>query len=212
VALVLTAGSVASFAQVRHGVDAALVVLEPAAHRVEFDRQVHELFELPPPLSVLSKETGMRGAVEYIQHCTAPDDRIVVYGFYPEIVFFSGRASAADRVILHRGFWTQPYEQPRTIDALSRARAPIVLIDVVAAGRPTGGHVVDATIPLIDRYLSQHYVSAGVTGFGASTDVAFNVLVDMQRTATGTYQPFALPCFARESDRALHVNPPRSPA
>jgi hypothetical protein len=95
-----------------------------------------------------------------------------------------------------RGFWTKPHEQQRTIAKMQRARAPVVLIDVEAAGKPDSGRVIDVTLPLVDRYLSQHYVSAGITGFGASTGASFNVLVDRQRTPTGVYPPFSLPCFA----------------
>jgi hypothetical protein len=138
----------------------------------------------------------MRGAVEYLRHCTAPDDRVLVYGFHPEVLFFSGRGSAADRSVVLRGFFTQPHEQQRTIDAIRRAHPPVALIDIDSAGRPDGNRVIDVTLPLIDRYLSQHFVSAGITSFGGSTDAEFHVLVDKERTPSGTYGPFALPCFA----------------
>ena len=195
-AYLATAGSIVSFAQVKRGVDDALVVLDSNARRTEIDRRLSELFASPPSLAWVSPETGMRGVVEYLQHCTAPDDRVFVYGFYPEIFFFSGRGAAADRAFVLRGFWTSPSAQQRTIEAIEKARAPMVLIDVEAAGRPDDGRLLDVTLPLIDSYLSQHYRSAGITGFGASTDAAFNVLVDRHRTPTGTYQPFSLPCFA----------------
>jgi hypothetical protein len=195
-AYLVTAGSIVSFAQVKRGVDDALIVLEPDAWNSDINRRLNELLVSPPSLEWVSRETGVRGAVEYVRSCTAPDDRIFVYGFHPEIFFFSGRGMAADRVSVLRGFWTQPHQQQRTIDTIERARAPIVLIDVNAAGNPGDGRLLDGTLPLIDRYLSQRYASAGVTGFGASTDAMFHVLVDRQRTPTRTYQPFALPCFA----------------
>ena len=195
VAYLLTAGSIVSFAQVKRGVDDALAVFDGQTRHTDIERRMTALFASPPPLEWVSRETGMRGAVEYLRHCTAPDDRVFMYGFYPEVLFFSGRGSAADRAVVLRGFFTQPREQQRTIDAIGRGHPSVVLIDVAAAGRPDGGRLIDVTLPLIDRYLSQHYVSAGVTGFGASTDAEFHVLVDRQRTATGTYGPFSLPCF-----------------
>ena len=194
-AYVVTAGSIAAFAQVKRGVDDALVIFDAEARQTDLDRKWNELWASPPSLEWVSRETGMRGAVEYLKRCTAPDDRVLVYGFYPEILFFSGRGSAVDRGVVLRGFWTQPHEQQRTIAAIQRSRAPVVLVDVEAAGTLDSGHVIDVTLPLVDRYLSQHYVSAGITGFGASTGASFNVLVDRQRTPTGTYPPFALPCF-----------------
>jgi hypothetical protein len=192
----VTAGSIVAFAQVKRGVDDALVILDPEVRQPDLDRKWNELWASPPSLEWVSRETGMRGAVEYLKSCTAPDDRVLVYGFYPEILFFSGRGSAVDRGVVLRGFWTKPHEQQRTIAKMQRARAPVVLIDVEAAGKPDSGRVIDATLPLVDRYLSQHYVSAGITGFGASTGASFNVLVDRQRTPTGVYLPFSLPCFA----------------
>ena len=194
-AYVVTAGSIVAFAQVKRGVDDALVIFDAKARQPDLDRKWNELWASPPPLDWVSRETGMRGAVEYLRRCTAPDDRVLVYGFYPEILFFSGRGSAVDRGAVLRGFWTQPHEQQRTIDKIQRASAPVVLIDVAAAATADSGRVIDVTLPLLDRYLSQHYVSAGITGFGASTGASFNVLVDRQRTPTGTYPPFSLPCF-----------------
>jgi hypothetical protein len=195
IAYLLTAGSIVSFAQVKRGVDDALVAFDGRTRHTEIERLWTALRASPPPLEWVSRETGMRGAVEYLRSCTPPDDRVFVYGFYPEVLFFSGRGSAADRAVVLRGFFTQPWEQQRTIDAIARAHPSVVLIDVDAAGRPDGGRLLDVTLPLIDRYLSQHYRSAGVTGFGASTNAEFQVLVDRQRTATGTYRPFSLPCF-----------------
>ena len=195
-AYLVTAGSIVSFAQVTRGVDDALIVLEADAWDTDINPRLKELLASPPSLEWVSRETGVRGAVEYLRSCTAPDDRVFVYGFHPELFFFSGRGMAADRVFVLRGFWTQPHQQQRTIDTIERARAPIVLIDVGAAGNPGEGRLLDATLPLIDRYLSQRYASAGVTGFGASTDAMFHVLVDRQRTPTSTYGPLSLPCFA----------------
>jgi hypothetical protein len=191
----VTAGSIVSFAQVKRGVDDALVAFDGGTRHAEIERRLTELLASPPSLEWVSRETGMRGAVEYLRNCTAPDDRVFVYGFYPQLLFFSGRGSAADRMVILRGFFTRPEEQQRTIDAIGRSHPPVVLIDVNAAGRPDGGRLIDATLPLIDRYLSQRYVSAGVTSFGASTDAEFHVLVDKQRVPTGTYRPFLLPCF-----------------
>jgi hypothetical protein len=192
---IVTAGSIVAFAQVKRGVDDALTIFDADARQADLDRKWNELWASPPSLEWVSRETGMRGAVEYLRRCTAPDDRVLVYGFYPEVLFFSGRGSAVDRGVVLRGFWTQPQEQQRTIAKMQSASAPVVLIDVQAAGTLESGHVIDATLPLLDRYLAEHYVSAGVTGFGASTGASFNVLVDRQRTPAGTYPPFSLPCF-----------------
>src|SRR5688572_14682069 len=126
VAYVVTASSIVAFAQVKRGVDDGLVIFDAEARHTDLDRRLNELLVSPPSLEWVSRETGMRGAVEYLKSCTAPDDRVFVYGFYPELLFFSGRGSAADRAVVLRGFWTQPHEQQRTIAAIQGARAPVV--------------------------------------------------------------------------------------
>lgn len=193
---VTTAGAVAAFGDVRRGVHDALVALDPEALPEELDRRLAWLAETPPPLSALSRDTGMRGAVEYLRRCTAPDDRVFVYGFYPELLFFSGRASAADRAVVMRGFWAREAEQRRTIAAMMKGPAPLALIDVETAGSASAGRFLDPSLAILDAYLAQHYDEVGTTGFGASTNLAFRVLVDRRRMPTGTYAPLSLPCFA----------------
>lgn len=191
-----TASSVAAFSNLRRGVDDAVVAIDRAALSDEVDRRMTWLLETPPPLSLLSKDTGVRGAVEYLRHCTAPDDRVFLYGFYPEVQFFSGRASAAGRSFVSRGFWAQEAEQRHTIDAMRKGPTPVALIDVETAGSGAPGQFLDRSLALLDRYLHEHYVEVGTTGFGASTGLAMRVLADRRRTPIGTYAPFSLPCFA----------------
>jgi len=193
---IATTGAVAAFANVRRGVDDSLAVLNRKVLSEEIDRQMAWLLASPPPLSLLSTATGMRGAAEYLQRCTAPSDRVFVYGFYPEVLFFSGRASAADRAVVLRGFWTRDAEQRRTIAALSKGPAPLALIDVETAGGASPDRFLDPTLAILDTYLSQHYREAGTTGFGGSSNLTFRVLVDRRRMPTGTYEPLSLPCFA----------------
>ena len=64
-AYVTTAGSVAAFGQMRRAVDDVLVVLDRDMLSAEIDRRTAWLLESPPPIASLTKETGMRGAVEY---------------------------------------------------------------------------------------------------------------------------------------------------
>jgi hypothetical protein len=194
-AYVTTAGSVAAFGQMRRAVDDVLVVLDRDMLSAEIDRRTAWLLESPPPIASLTKETGMRGAVEYLQTCTTPNDRVFVYGFYPEVLYFSGRASAADRMVVLRAFWARETEQRRTIAAMQKGPMPVALIDVETAGSASAERFLDPSLSILDSYLAQRYVEVGTTGFGASTNAAFRVLVDRQRTPTGTYAPLSLPCF-----------------
>ncbi len=196
VVYVTTATSVAAFANLRRGVDDAIVAIDRVALSDEVGRRMAWLLETPPPLSLLSKDTGVRGAAEYLRHCTAPGDRVFLYGFYPEVQFFSGRASAAGRSFVARGFWAQEAEQRHTIAAMRKGPTPVALIDVETAGPASPGRFLDPSLGILDAYLAQHYREAGTTGFGSSGNLTFRVLVDRQRTPTGTYAPLSLPCFA----------------
>lgn len=191
-----TATSVAAFSNLRRGVDDAIVAIDRAALSDEVGRRMAWLLETPPPLSLLSKDTGVRGAAEYLRQCTAPDDRVFLYGFYPEVQFFSGRASAAGRSFVARGFWAREAEQRHTIAAMRKGPTPVALIDVETAGSASPGRFLDPSLGILDAYLAQQYREAGTTGFGSSGNLRFRVLVDRQRTPTGTYAPLALPCFA----------------
>jgi hypothetical protein len=98
-------------------------------------------------------------------------------------------------MVVLRAFWARETEQRRTIAAMQKGPMPVALIDVETAGSASAERFLDPSLSILDSYLAQRYVEVGTTGFGASTNAAFRVLVDRQRTPTGTYAPLSLPCF-----------------
>jgi hypothetical protein len=195
VALLLTFASVGAFARVVEALDRASVILEPSTLAATVSRRIDDLVASPPPATWLSYETGMRGAVEYLRECTAPRDRVLIYGFHPELLFFSGRASAADRSVLAVGSWTRPADQQRTLLAMRKGNMRLALIDAHPWGPASRSGAFRHDFPLIEAYLRERYRLAATTDFGSSTGLAFDVWVDATRTPGGVYEPFSLPCF-----------------
>jgi hypothetical protein len=193
VMLVFTYASVVAFAQVVETVRRVMVIVEPHMFASAVDRRIEDLTASPPPAGWLSQATGMRGAVHYLRRCTAPDDRVLVYGFYPELLFFSGRASAVDRAMLASGYWTRPVDQQRTLSAMQKGPVPVALIDSSAAGRASVAFT--QSFPMIEQHLRERYRRVATSDFGASTGLVFDVWADPAREVVRVYEPFSLPCF-----------------
>jgi hypothetical protein len=75
-----------------------LAVIATLADEGRLDAEASRLWEgltaTPPRLDWIAREGGVRGSVEYLQQCTAPSDRVLMFGFYPETLFYSGRGAA----------------------------------------------------------------------------------------------------------------------
>ena len=148
---------------------------------------------IPPRLDDIPREGGVRGAGEYLRQCTAPADRVLVFGFYPDIVFYSGRATAADRAVLLRGFGVAPDEEQRTLDALTRHPPRVAIVEVTTGAGSGAGTVLDGLHPLVERYLADHYSRAATTDFGGSTGATFDLWTEKTRPMM-RLGPFGLPC------------------
>ena len=148
----------------------------------------------PPPLEWVPREGGVRGAVEYLRGCTNPADRVFVFGFFPDVLYFSGRAAAADRVVNLRGFGIDPREERATVSALAAHPAAVALVETSSGGGSSAGHVLDGLHPLLERYVADHYDRAATTDFGGSTGSRFDVWVKRSYQARRGGS-FDLPCL-----------------
>jgi hypothetical protein len=158
------------------------------------------LFAVPPRLDWVPREGGVRGAVEYLRQCTGAHDRVLVFGFYPDIVFFSGRGAATDRMVLLRGFATHPDDEGRLLTAMRRHPAAVAIVGSDSGNGSAGGRVLDGVHPLLEQYLVSHYTRVATTGFGGSSGAAFDVWAMTDRRPSGT-GPFDLPCFGNPTGR-----------
>jgi hypothetical protein len=194
VAVVVTLGSVAAFALLGRRLEQVPIFSGWGAFAGHARELTADLLASPPPAGWLSPESGARGAVDYLRACTGPDDRILVYGFYPELFFFSGRASATNPLMFHSGFWTFPDEQRTTASSILRHRVPIALIDATPVGGSSRDRVFASTYPTLHQHLLDTYKPIGIRNFDASTDVRFSVWVHKGWSAPLTHSQSSLPC------------------
>jgi hypothetical protein len=118
-----------------------------------------------------------------------------VFGFYPDIVYFSGRGSAADRIVLLRGFGVDPAEERTTVSAMRRHRGALAIVETNQGGGSRAGRVLDGLHPIAEQYLAAEYTRVGTTDFGGSAGTMFDVWMHRSRAGAGP-GPFALPCLS----------------
>ena len=127
----------------------------------------------------------MRGAVEYLRECTAPFDRVLVFGFLPDVLYYSGRGAAADRAVILRGFGTDPDEERTTIAAMNRHPAAVAIVETNRGSGSMAGKVLDGLHPILEDPLASGYARVETTSFGGSTGALFDVWVN-RRLINGT--------------------------
>jgi hypothetical protein len=194
VVVLLTLGSVTAYASIGRRIENLPFLAGRGSAVAHIRSQTTDLLSSPPPLTWLSPQTAAYGAVTYLRACTAPGDRLFVYGFYPELFFFSGRGSAGNPPIHLSGLWRTPAEQRRTVDTLSRHRVPIALIDATPAGGFSRDLLFPVTHPIVHEHLLDNFERIGITDFGGSTDVRYEVWAHKGWAAIQTPQWSPLPC------------------
>ena len=124
----------------------------------------------------------------YLARCTAPDDRVIVVDFQPQIPMAVGRGFAGGMLVFFGDHWNSDADQQRIVDRLQRESVPIVLI-----------RLPDSLYhwPLVSRYLQREYVAAGDSAFGRSAEEQFRVLVKKTSARPAAREgEWGLPCFS----------------
>jgi hypothetical protein len=125
----------------------------------------------------------------YVNACTAPDDRVFIQHYAPQVLALARRAFAGGHADLRPGFFTTNEDQRLTLDRLRRQRVPIVLLE-------TGdGYVAfRESFPLIATYFDEHYTLAGTRVF----DRRFGVQLFVRKGSRPhrMYEPLGWPCFS----------------
>ena len=152
------------------------------------------LVATPPALDVVRQESGARGAVDYLRRCTRQTDRVLVFGFFPEMIFYSGRPAAADRVVLLRGFGTDPADERHTLAAMLKHPPVLAIVEATPGGGSPAGLMLDGLHPLLEHELSSAYRRVATTAFGGSSGVLFDVWVNNTVDTTGP-RLFDVPCL-----------------
>jgi 4-amino-4-deoxy-L-arabinose transferase-like glycosyltransferase len=186
IAVSISTLAVSAFGQLPRRATAILTLVDEHRLSEESSRLWQGLMGVPPPLDWIPREGGVRGAVEYLRECTNPPDRILVFGFYPDVLYFSGRGAATDRVVLLRGFGIDADEERATVSAITKHPAVVAIVETNSGSGSLAGRVLDGLHPLLENYLMTNYRRSATTSFGGSTGARFDVWVNVAERSDGT--------------------------
>ncbi len=137
------------------------------------------------PASVWTDPEPQRSmlAAQYLNRCIAPDDRVFIASYAPEIIAFADRRFAGGRVTIVPGFYAEDTYGPVTMARLS-ARPPLVVL------------VEDDYLfefPRLREWLNREYVEGGVIDVDGGRTL--RLLASGRRTPAGTFGAGGWPCF-----------------
>jgi hypothetical protein len=130
---------------------------------------------------------ALRPFFDYVDRCTAPSDRLIVTGEFPDVLVLAGRRFAGDGIVF--GSWySSVTHQDRTIVRLRADPALFVL------------HMGDdeafrMKYPIVAAYLDGGYRPMAEVPVDEGGTI--QILVERSRSATGVDAPTGWPCFAR---------------
>jgi hypothetical protein len=175
---VWTVGNVRSELDTSGWSDSAGKIVRQAARRWD------ELGVLPTAYWSGEPASASLRAVQYLHECTAPDDRVIVLSYQPELLPLSGRRFGGGGFGMVPGLLFLYRNQATMIGRWRRETVPIVLMQ-------TGPE--DATeIPFILEYLHARYREAGTIDLDGGPVTVF---ADTGRTPVRTFGASKLPCF-----------------
>ena len=129
--------------------------------------------------------TGLRGLARWMRSCTAIDDRLLVFGYYPEVFFYARRLFAGGMLFFQSGYFSRPADQQLTVERLRRQSTPFVIVE--ESEMPA----LDGMYATVGAYIHEHYRRVAESGFGDSrTFVIFQNNESAQHVGVG-----GLPCL-----------------
>jgi hypothetical protein len=136
----------------------------------------------------------------YARDCTAPDDRLLVLWFEPEIYYYADRLFAQRHMIFVPEWTALDREQQMALDGVTRVRPPIVL-----ARRERGDIGARASYPPIVAHVERDYRLAATPRNGGDEYLIFT---RRDRPAVRTFEPEGWPCFTPASTEWARVGRP----
>ncbi len=117
---------------------------------------------LGDPLQFWEREetTHVRGLARWMRECTAPDDRLLIFGYHPDAHFFSGRLFAGGVPMLYAGYHSSAADQRFIVARLRRERVPFVVVDADKT------RALVESYRIVGDYVLDHYSVAAETDFG----------------------------------------------
>lgn len=133
------------------------------------------------------RSTGVPALTRYVAQCLAPDDRLLMVSYTPEVFYFSERLFAGGVNSYNSNGFNPTSAQ--ILKHLRRQSVPIVIVDEGSR------EAFQQDWSDVAHYVASRYHEVSVTGFGDERH-AFHVLVDSRRAAIGTERRWNLPCFS----------------
>ena len=142
------------------------------------------------PLDYWTQENsvGTRALTRYVAECLAPDDRLLLVTYAPEVFYVSERSFAGGINFFHAGAFSSPAEQKMIVTRLGRQSVPVVIVEESEADAFKNNY------PTVESYVTARYRQVAVVDFGDPSR-RFQVLVDARRTPVATDSRWSLPCF-----------------
>jgi len=128
--------------------------------------------------------TDTRAVARWLRECTKPDDRVLVFGYYPDVVFFSQRPFAGGQVFLHSGYYSSPADQDLTVARMARQRVPFVVVE------RSDAPALDGTYSRIGGYVRAHFAEVATSTFRGPR--LFTIL--QRKDVNATPRDDGLPC------------------
>ncbi len=147
-----------------------------------------DLRKLPPGTWVNVNADGTLSASRYLAECTAPDDRVLLATYAPEIPVFARRLVAAGQGTFGLTFYESEAQQHEAVARLERQSVPIV----IGAYEDFEGEFAD-DYRVVHRYVAAHYRDAGVIRVDGHP--RFRILVTVDREPLRIDPVLGLPCF-----------------
>jgi hypothetical protein len=142
-----------------------------------------------PPIDAWAsrRSNGFKGLVRYVHECTAPGDRLLVTWFAPDAYYYSGRGFAGGQLFWFSHWADSPEDERLILERLRQQSVPIVIARAERYSAFAGDY------GLVGEHIAAHYRLAAESSFGG--EEPYQVFVDRRLEPTGTYRPYALPCF-----------------
>jgi hypothetical protein len=132
---------------------------------------------------------GLVPFFHYVERCTAPNDRLLVSGPYPDVFVLARRGFAAGHIAFLEGWYTSDADQALSLARMRRQSVPFVVLplddqETFARDFPQVlAHVESAYDLMVDL------PADGLTGI--------RILVERARPRTGTDTATGWPCFSK---------------
>jgi hypothetical protein len=130
--------------------------------------------------------------INYLKTCTAPDARLLLTWFAPEVLYFAQRGAAGGMVVFSGDHWSSDADQRRTVAQMHAQHVPIVVMrgTVEEFARP---------FPVLAAELADAYLPAGTLPGPEpeDPDARFYILIRRELAAAPLVAPWNLPCPAR---------------